>query len=92
MNWSARGNVFNQYLRNTSIGTTVNIRRIYTKEFGRSRPIKWPPVLLCDTYPLLIFRLKILSSVSILNTLYLEEEDGCYPMPMASMPQKDDKK
>jgi hypothetical protein len=24
MNWSARGNVLNQYLRNTSIGTTVN--------------------------------------------------------------------
>jgi hypothetical protein len=48
----------------------------------------------------LIFRLKILSSVSILNTLYLDEEDGCYAMPchampchaMASTPQKDDKK
>jgi hypothetical protein len=25
MNWSARGNVLNQYLRNTSIGTTVNL-------------------------------------------------------------------
>ena len=25
MNWSARGNVLNQYLRNTSIGTTVNV-------------------------------------------------------------------
>ena len=24
MNWSARGNVLNQYLRNTSIGTTVS--------------------------------------------------------------------
>jgi hypothetical protein len=24
MNWSARGNVLNQYLRNTSIGMTVN--------------------------------------------------------------------
>ena len=24
MNWSARGNVLNEYLRNTSIGTTVN--------------------------------------------------------------------
>jgi hypothetical protein len=23
MNWSARGNVLNQYLKNTSIGTTV---------------------------------------------------------------------
>jgi hypothetical protein len=27
MNWSARGNVLNQYLRNTSIGTTVNVFR-----------------------------------------------------------------
>ena len=26
MNWSARGNVLNQYLRNTSIGTTVKMR------------------------------------------------------------------
>ena len=26
MNWSARGNVLNQYLRNTSIGTTVNYK------------------------------------------------------------------
>jgi hypothetical protein len=25
MNWSARGNVLNQYLSSTSIGTTVNI-------------------------------------------------------------------
>jgi hypothetical protein len=25
MNWSARGNVLNQYLRNTSIGMTVKI-------------------------------------------------------------------
>jgi hypothetical protein len=25
MNWSARGNVLNQYLRNTSIGTTVRL-------------------------------------------------------------------
>jgi hypothetical protein len=25
MNWSARGNVLNQYLRNTSIGTTVSV-------------------------------------------------------------------
>ena len=25
MNWSVRGNVLNQYLRNTSIGTTVNV-------------------------------------------------------------------
>jgi hypothetical protein len=25
MNWSARGNVLNQYLSNTSIGTTVNM-------------------------------------------------------------------
>jgi hypothetical protein len=28
MNWSARGNVLNQYLRNTSIGTTVNVSKI----------------------------------------------------------------
>jgi hypothetical protein len=28
MNWSARGNVLNQYLRNTSIGTTVNINNV----------------------------------------------------------------
>ena len=27
MNWSARGNVLNQYLRNTSIGTTVKYLR-----------------------------------------------------------------
>jgi hypothetical protein len=26
MNWSAQGNVLNQYLRNTSIGTTVKNR------------------------------------------------------------------
>ena len=25
MNWSARGNVLNQYLQNTSIGTTVKL-------------------------------------------------------------------
>jgi hypothetical protein len=30
MNWSARGNVLNQYLRNTSIGTTVIIKRVVT--------------------------------------------------------------
>jgi hypothetical protein len=29
MNWSARGNVLNQYLSNTSIGTTVTIYDIY---------------------------------------------------------------
>ena len=29
MNWSARGNVLNQYLRNTSIGTTVNTAETY---------------------------------------------------------------
>ena len=28
MNWSARGNVLNQYLRNTSIGTTVIMRML----------------------------------------------------------------
>ena len=37
MNWSARGNVLNQYLRNTSIGTTVNVSKIiiyiYALEF-----------------------------------------------------------
>jgi hypothetical protein len=30
MNWSARGNVLNQYLRNTSIGTTVIASRDLT--------------------------------------------------------------
>jgi hypothetical protein len=30
MNWSARGNVLNQYFRNTSIGTTVNIFEIFS--------------------------------------------------------------
>ena len=33
MNWSARGNVLNQYLRNTSIGTTV----IYTANISIAR-------------------------------------------------------
>ena len=28
MNWSARGNVLNQYLRNTSIGTTVILSNV----------------------------------------------------------------
>jgi hypothetical protein len=28
INWSARGNVLNQYLRNTSIGTTVKMRSL----------------------------------------------------------------
>ena len=32
MNWSARGNVLNQYLRNTSIGTTVKNQNIYLCE------------------------------------------------------------
>jgi hypothetical protein len=27
MNWSARGNVLNQYMSNTSIGTTVRVPR-----------------------------------------------------------------
>jgi hypothetical protein len=31
MNWSARGNVLNQYLRNTSIGTTVTARKFPPK-------------------------------------------------------------
>jgi hypothetical protein len=35
MNWSARGNVLNQYLRNTSIGTTV--RLISTQENFRQK-------------------------------------------------------
>jgi hypothetical protein len=30
MNWSARGNVLNQYLRNTSIGTTVIPKKLST--------------------------------------------------------------
>ena len=30
MNWSARGNVLNQYLRNTSIGTTVKYITFYS--------------------------------------------------------------
>jgi hypothetical protein len=29
MNWSAQGNVLNQYLRNTSIGTTVTCLKLY---------------------------------------------------------------
>jgi endo-1,4-beta-mannosidase len=29
MNWSARGDVLNQYLRNTSIGTTVTVVSIH---------------------------------------------------------------
>ena len=34
MNWSARGNVLNQYLRNTSIGTTVSFTQfcVYSGE------------------------------------------------------------
>jgi hypothetical protein len=32
MNWSARGNVLNQYLRNTSIGTTVIDKEINNKK------------------------------------------------------------
>jgi hypothetical protein len=28
MNWSARGNVLNQYLSNTSIGTTVKLNSL----------------------------------------------------------------
>jgi hypothetical protein len=35
MNWSARGNVLNQYLRNTSIGTTVGVTS--PSDFNRSR-------------------------------------------------------
>jgi hypothetical protein len=29
MNWSVRGNVLNQYLSNTSIGTTVKLRHLF---------------------------------------------------------------
>jgi hypothetical protein len=29
MNWSARGNVLKQYLSNTSIGTTVNVKWLF---------------------------------------------------------------
>ena len=39
MNWTARGNVLNQYLRNTSIGTTVRLRGI----FNISRLCVWLP-------------------------------------------------
>jgi hypothetical protein len=31
MNWSARGNVLNQYMRNTSIGTTVSEFNFYVR-------------------------------------------------------------
>jgi hypothetical protein len=34
MNWSARGNVLNQYLSNTSIGTTV------TNQMRRTKPVR----------------------------------------------------
>jgi hypothetical protein len=50
MNWSARGNVLNQYLRNTSIGTTVSIRQMFhfrdlsrlplIQQMSRDRPRK----------------------------------------------------
>ena len=41
MNWSARGNVLNQYLSNTSIGTTVKPRACSTSGFGpdKTRPV-----------------------------------------------------
>ena len=35
MNWSARGNVLNQYLRNTSIGTTVKVFHFVALKFAR---------------------------------------------------------
>jgi hypothetical protein len=38
MNWSARGNVLNQYLRNTSIGTTVIHYVNYISVFTFCRP------------------------------------------------------
>jgi hypothetical protein len=34
MNWSTWGNVLNQYLRNTSIGTTVKDKLIVCMAFG----------------------------------------------------------
>jgi hypothetical protein len=43
MNWSARGNVLNQYLRNTSIGTTVNAGGWKGKEGMTQMPF-WPHV------------------------------------------------
>ena len=36
MNWSARGNVLNQYLRNTSIGTTVKAH-YHSRKFSTDR-------------------------------------------------------
>jgi hypothetical protein len=47
MNWSAWGNVLNQYLRNTSIGTTVKyinsrIRNVdFQHRFKGSPNVKW---------------------------------------------------
>jgi hypothetical protein len=39
MNWSARGNVLNQYLRNTSIGTTV-IDKVFL-HLAKPPALKW---------------------------------------------------
>jgi hypothetical protein len=44
MNWSARGNVLNQYLSNTSIGTTVKVME-KEKNFHIAT-IKWLIVLI----------------------------------------------
>ena len=44
MNWSARGNVLNQYLSNTSIGTTVNVME--KEKTFHIATIKWLIVLI----------------------------------------------
>ena len=41
MNWSARGNVLNQYLRNTSIGTTVRVE-LHCKLQEKLHRVTWP--------------------------------------------------
>ena len=48
MNWSARGNVLNQYLRNTSIGTTV----IYVQRRWVYNSVRYVPYLILDVYSL----------------------------------------
>jgi hypothetical protein len=42
MNWSARGNVLNQYLRNTSIGTTVNFLIFISLSFVHKTLCSYP--------------------------------------------------
>jgi hypothetical protein len=60
MNWSARGNVLNQYLRNTSIGTTV--RLISTQENFRQKE----NFVKCDL-PTQIFRRKKILKLKIFD-------------------------